>query len=715
MSWLTPQLALLAAAVAVPALVILYFLKLRRRTVEISSTLLWKKAVQDLQANAPFQRLRRNILLLLQLLVLGAALFAVAQPQQRSETGGGRRLVLIIDRSASMNAVEVRDGPTRLEQAKREALALVETMRSGGVLESDRGSDQAMIVAFDSGGEVVAPFTADRAELRRAIESISPTDARSSIREAFKLAQAQRPRRIVLDNAGGAQADTALEVEGLFGGPSLDFHLFSDGRVGDLREVVLREDRTADGSTTPDTDAFTYHAIGSPAAVNLGVIDVRAERDYLDPARVSVFVGVQSSDRRARSVDVELTINGDQIAAVRTVELAPAEVPQGSPDGVAPVPSRSGVVFTLDRTDGFVARARLTGLDDPAQDALAADDAGLVIVPPAKRTGVAVVTAGNLFITEALGGLPLSRLETLAPAQFDAVLARDAGRVPYDVVVLDGHLPPGGAEGRMPPGRYLVLNAVPAPPFGLVDGGPGGPSSILNWSRTHPALRDVVLDGVRIAEFRRVEVPEGAGAAVLAESPQGPAIIEVGSAEARALIVPWDVAKSNWPFDVGFVVFLASAVEYLTADAAGASELGTDPRQLRPGQVLSARLPAGASGVRVVGPEGDRSPELAPGPDGTVLYGPLARAGLYRVEWSGAAAPGDAEQDGRASRAFAANVADPDESDLAAAAAIDLGSRGVAARSGRTRSIREYWPWLVLAALAIAMVEWWVFNRKVHV
>ena len=65
MSFLAPWTALVAAAVSVPLLVLLYFLKLRRREVVISSTLLWRRAVQDLQVNAPFQRLRRNLLLLL--------------------------------------------------------------------------------------------------------------------------------------------------------------------------------------------------------------------------------------------------------------------------------------------------------------------------------------------------------------------------------------------------------------------------------------------------------------------------------------------------------------------------------------------------------------------------------------------------------------------------------------------------------------------------
>jgi hypothetical protein len=153
MTWLTPILAIVAASIAIPSLIILYFLKLRRRDLEISTTLLWKKAIQDLQANAPFQKLRRNILLLLQLLALAAALIAIGTPQLKGDSPVGSRHVIMIDRSASMSARDEKNeaGETvsRLEAAKEQAIKLVESLKDPGIFDKSSG-DQAMLIVFDN-------------------------------------------------------------------------------------------------------------------------------------------------------------------------------------------------------------------------------------------------------------------------------------------------------------------------------------------------------------------------------------------------------------------------------------------------------------------------------------------------------------------------------------------------------------------------------------
>src|SRR3954469_17863130 len=103
LNWKT---AAVAAGVAVPLLLVLYFLKLRRKEMAVSSTLLWKKAIQDLQVNAPFQKLRRNLLLFLQLLLLALLCLALSRPVANYQPGAGKMTVILIDRSASMGTTD---------------------------------------------------------------------------------------------------------------------------------------------------------------------------------------------------------------------------------------------------------------------------------------------------------------------------------------------------------------------------------------------------------------------------------------------------------------------------------------------------------------------------------------------------------------------------------------------------------------------------------
>src|SRR5438874_13262057 len=103
-TFLNPWYAAAAAAATIPPLILLYFLKLRRREMPVSSTILWRKAIQDLQVNAPFQKLRRNLLLFLQLLLLALLLLALSKPVANVTPTPGQTTAILIDRSASMSA-----------------------------------------------------------------------------------------------------------------------------------------------------------------------------------------------------------------------------------------------------------------------------------------------------------------------------------------------------------------------------------------------------------------------------------------------------------------------------------------------------------------------------------------------------------------------------------------------------------------------------------
>src|SRR5579862_2823289 len=113
-------------------IVLMYILKLKRKDVIVSSTFLWRQVIRDVQANAPFQKLRRNLLLLLQLIIASLIIFALARPFFLAYGIGGRNIVVIVDTSASMQSTDEK--PSRLEQARRKAYDEINGLRPGDMM-----------------------------------------------------------------------------------------------------------------------------------------------------------------------------------------------------------------------------------------------------------------------------------------------------------------------------------------------------------------------------------------------------------------------------------------------------------------------------------------------------------------------------------------------------------------------------------------------------
>ena len=122
MSFLAP-LGLSLAALAAP-IILLYMLKLRRKQTQVSSTLLWERLLRDKQANAPWQKLKRNLLLLLQLLILAALVLAFARPIFQTPAVASGAVIVLLDASASMNASDLT--PSRFESARQTIQTLID-------------------------------------------------------------------------------------------------------------------------------------------------------------------------------------------------------------------------------------------------------------------------------------------------------------------------------------------------------------------------------------------------------------------------------------------------------------------------------------------------------------------------------------------------------------------------------------------------------------
>ena len=126
MEWLNPAGAW--AFLGVLPVIALYLLKRKARRTPVPSLVLWKKTEERTRQNRPFQRLRSQLLLWLQLAMVALLSLALMRPVTAGGLGGER--VFIFDLSANMQAVD-GEGLSRLEDAKRQALGLLEGMRDG--------------------------------------------------------------------------------------------------------------------------------------------------------------------------------------------------------------------------------------------------------------------------------------------------------------------------------------------------------------------------------------------------------------------------------------------------------------------------------------------------------------------------------------------------------------------------------------------------------
>ena len=195
MSLLAPA-ALALGLLALP-IVLLYMLRLRRREQTVSSTYLWRTLVRDRAANAPWQRLRRNLLLLLQLLILAALVLALARPALRLPGLGGGSVIALLDASASMQATD-GDGSTRFDDARAAADRLISGLS---------GDDRLTLIRVGRTPTVLAAASADRPALRRALAAAAPENSAADWPAAFALAagstQGLSDPRIVIISDGG--------------------------------------------------------------------------------------------------------------------------------------------------------------------------------------------------------------------------------------------------------------------------------------------------------------------------------------------------------------------------------------------------------------------------------------------------------------------------------------------------------------------------------
>lgn len=650
------QWAILAAMP--PAIVLLYFLKLKRRPLEVPSTYLWHKSIEDLHVNSIWQRLRNNLLLYLQLAVVLFIILALLRPSWQALRLSGSRLVLLVDNSASMQATDVK--PSRLEEAKRRVGELIEQMRSG---------ESAMLISFSDTARVEQNFTDNRLQLREALAAIHPSQHSTNLPEALKLAAG-------LVNPGQAnEKSTDLHVAGT------KLFIFSDGRFPAVSNFEL-------GNLDP-----IFVPIGHSDAANVGVVAFGASRSEEKSGKLQAFVRLNNSGPASAEILLKLFVN-DQIRATDADRLS---IPPGETRGLA---------FPLDDFDSGVLHIRAeTG------DQLAVDDEAWIVVNPPRHARVLLITPKNERLEQVLATKAATEVAEVRVEKPDFLKTRtyqdqvDLGV--WDLVIYD----------RAPPAKIPRTNT-----FFIGCSPPGGGWKVKS-EVTRPQIMDAavshrLMQWVDINEIQNVVtatplvVPSGG--AVLIDSDAGPLLAMAPREGFEDLVLGMILIEeraaadgsraiyrnTDWPWRASFATFLFN----ILTDRSDSKDL-TASGSYRPGMPVTVEALDSRMSMDIQTPSG-ATVHLPPSSSGKLTFTATDELGVYRI-LSG----------GKLVQQFAVNLLDADESNIRPPVepTIKIGYVEVAGKTGWVADHREMWRELVLVGLAIALLEWFLYLRRVFI
>lgn len=258
-------------------LILFYFLKLRRPHKEVSSLVLWQQVMDDQRVNSPFQKFKKNLLLLFQLLLLCCLILASMQPFIQASSEQEESIPILIDCSASMASVDA-SGQSRLGAAKEQVKEFINKLLPG---------QKVSLVSFHSTAKRVTEFTDNKRVLSKAVDSLETADVPGKLEDALRLSEAM-------------------------------------SRLTDIKTVYLFSDGNLPGEVDFDLPFSVNFQKLPEAASNIGITECNAKR--ISDEGWELFVRVEGNSEVPVSAKVEVFSKGESVAQ-ETVVVS-RELPQ---------------------------------------------------------------------------------------------------------------------------------------------------------------------------------------------------------------------------------------------------------------------------------------------------------------------------------------------------------------------------------------------------
>ncbi len=195
----------LALLALVPVIIFMYLLKQKAEKKEVPSLFLWKETYHNVEANTPWEKLKKNWLMILQIILFLILILALMGPYLLNLGRSTDHVVIVVDNSGSMNTAYEGE-KTRFDRAVSEAVDYVKGLKNGTGISVISSSDEAVLVVTS---------TEDKDEAVKKIKAIEPTyksgNASAGV-EMVKTMQSQWPSLTTV-----CFTDSNVEMESLNG------------------------------------------------------------------------------------------------------------------------------------------------------------------------------------------------------------------------------------------------------------------------------------------------------------------------------------------------------------------------------------------------------------------------------------------------------------------------------------------------------------------
>jgi hypothetical protein len=206
--------------ITIPIIIILYLLKQKHKEYNVSSLFLWEEVLKDLEANAPWQKLKKNLLMILQIIAALLLVFALARPFLNAVGSDTAHIIVALDTSLSMKATDVR--ASRFEEAKNRANKLISNLKPGTAVT---------LISIGKSVNIEENLSSDRGRLLDKLSKLKVSNSTSNIEDAESLISSiikQNPETRVV-----VFGDSAINI------PSVDVEFSKVSNNGDNFAVTM--------------------------------------------------------------------------------------------------------------------------------------------------------------------------------------------------------------------------------------------------------------------------------------------------------------------------------------------------------------------------------------------------------------------------------------------------------------------------------------------